>query len=205
MFDLDFGEAARMLVDHLYALGHREIILISPHQHVLRVAVRTCGVSARPHWNVARGTACASSRIRGDGAAAYLLRAERHSRRASHGDCADHPQRRDDRRASSGPERPGNAGAGRHLGRRHLFRRLRTTVLAAVHGNRDIAGQAGSRCGPGARAADERSRQRRRASGSVHCTGADGSRKHPLTGHREPTDLTESRTGSIIQYASPAQ
>ncbi len=35
VFDLDFGEAARMLVDHLYALGHREIILISPHQHVI--------------------------------------------------------------------------------------------------------------------------------------------------------------------------
>lgn len=35
VFDLDFGEAARMLVDHLYHLGHREIILISPHQHVI--------------------------------------------------------------------------------------------------------------------------------------------------------------------------
>jgi DNA-binding LacI/PurR family transcriptional regulator len=34
VFDLDFGEAARMLVDHLYALGHREIMLISPPKHV---------------------------------------------------------------------------------------------------------------------------------------------------------------------------
>jgi DNA-binding LacI/PurR family transcriptional regulator len=35
VFDLDFGEAARMLVDHLHDLGHREIILISPHEHVI--------------------------------------------------------------------------------------------------------------------------------------------------------------------------
>jgi DNA-binding LacI/PurR family transcriptional regulator len=34
VFDLDFGESARMLVDHLYVLGHREIILISPPSHV---------------------------------------------------------------------------------------------------------------------------------------------------------------------------
>jgi DNA-binding LacI/PurR family transcriptional regulator len=34
VFDLDFGESARMLVDHLYGLGHREIILISPPEHV---------------------------------------------------------------------------------------------------------------------------------------------------------------------------
>ena len=34
VFDLDFGEAARMLVDHLYGLGHREIILVSPPRHV---------------------------------------------------------------------------------------------------------------------------------------------------------------------------
>jgi len=34
VFDLDFGEAARMLVDHLYALGHREIMLVSPPKHV---------------------------------------------------------------------------------------------------------------------------------------------------------------------------
>jgi DNA-binding LacI/PurR family transcriptional regulator len=34
VFDLDFGEAARMLVDHLYGLGHREIILVSPPKHV---------------------------------------------------------------------------------------------------------------------------------------------------------------------------
>jgi DNA-binding LacI/PurR family transcriptional regulator len=34
VFDLDFGEAARMLVDHLYGLGHRKIILVSPPRHV---------------------------------------------------------------------------------------------------------------------------------------------------------------------------
>ena len=34
VFDLDFSEAARMLVDHLYGLGHREIILVSPPRHV---------------------------------------------------------------------------------------------------------------------------------------------------------------------------
>lgn len=34
VFDLDFGEAARMLVDHLYAMGHREIMLVSPPKHV---------------------------------------------------------------------------------------------------------------------------------------------------------------------------
>ncbi|AYF98028.1 LacI family DNA-binding transcriptional regulator [Protaetiibacter intestinalis] len=35
VFDLDFGEAARMLVDHLHELGHREIVLISPNEHVI--------------------------------------------------------------------------------------------------------------------------------------------------------------------------
>ncbi|MGD8193037.1 LacI family DNA-binding transcriptional regulator [Herbiconiux sp. P18] len=34
VFDLDFGESARMLVDHLYGLGHREVILLSPPRHV---------------------------------------------------------------------------------------------------------------------------------------------------------------------------
>lgn len=34
IFDLDFGEAARLLVDHLYGLGHREIILVVPPKHV---------------------------------------------------------------------------------------------------------------------------------------------------------------------------
>ena len=33
--DLDFGEAARMLVDHLQERGHRELILISPPEHVV--------------------------------------------------------------------------------------------------------------------------------------------------------------------------
>lgn len=34
VFDLDFGEAARMLVDRLYGLGHRDIALVTPPQHV---------------------------------------------------------------------------------------------------------------------------------------------------------------------------
>lgn len=34
VFDLDFGESARLLVDHLHARGHREIIVISPPRHV---------------------------------------------------------------------------------------------------------------------------------------------------------------------------
>lgn len=34
VFDLDFGEAARLLVDHLYGLGHREITLVCPPRHV---------------------------------------------------------------------------------------------------------------------------------------------------------------------------
>lgn len=34
VFDLDFGEAARVLVDQLYGLGHRELILLSPPRHV---------------------------------------------------------------------------------------------------------------------------------------------------------------------------
>jgi DNA-binding LacI/PurR family transcriptional regulator len=35
VFDLDFGESARMIVDHLYERGHREIVLISPNGHVI--------------------------------------------------------------------------------------------------------------------------------------------------------------------------
>ncbi|WP_370545058.1 LacI family DNA-binding transcriptional regulator [Herbiconiux sp. VKM Ac-1786] len=34
VFDLDFGEAARLLVDQLYGLGHREVILLAPPRHV---------------------------------------------------------------------------------------------------------------------------------------------------------------------------
>ncbi|GAA4481033.1 LacI family DNA-binding transcriptional regulator [Microbacterium panaciterrae] len=34
VFDLDFGESARMIIDHLYGLGHREIIVVSPPMHV---------------------------------------------------------------------------------------------------------------------------------------------------------------------------
>jgi DNA-binding LacI/PurR family transcriptional regulator len=34
VFDLDFGEAARMLVDHLWNLGHQEMILVTPPRHV---------------------------------------------------------------------------------------------------------------------------------------------------------------------------
>ena len=34
VFDLDFGESARILVDHLFGLGHREIIVLSPPRHV---------------------------------------------------------------------------------------------------------------------------------------------------------------------------
>src|ERR1700678_4313957 len=34
VFDLDFPESGRILVDHLAERGHREIILITPHHHV---------------------------------------------------------------------------------------------------------------------------------------------------------------------------
>lgn len=34
IFDLDFAESARVIVDHLGDLGHREVILISPPEHV---------------------------------------------------------------------------------------------------------------------------------------------------------------------------
>jgi DNA-binding LacI/PurR family transcriptional regulator len=34
VFDLDFAGAGRILVDHLADLGHREVILITPRQHV---------------------------------------------------------------------------------------------------------------------------------------------------------------------------
>lgn len=34
VYDLDFGEAARMIVDHLVERGHREIALITPPEHV---------------------------------------------------------------------------------------------------------------------------------------------------------------------------
>jgi len=34
-FDLDFGEAARLAIDHLAGLGHRDIILMTPPEHVV--------------------------------------------------------------------------------------------------------------------------------------------------------------------------
>lgn len=35
VFDLDFAEAGRMMVDHMYQLGHRELILVSQPKHVV--------------------------------------------------------------------------------------------------------------------------------------------------------------------------
>ncbi len=34
IFDLDFAESARVVIDHLHGLGHREVVLISPPEHV---------------------------------------------------------------------------------------------------------------------------------------------------------------------------
>ena len=34
MVDLDFAAAARSLVDHLFDLGHRDVVLVSPPRHV---------------------------------------------------------------------------------------------------------------------------------------------------------------------------
>lgn len=34
VFDLDFAESARRIIDHLHGLGHREVVLISPPEHV---------------------------------------------------------------------------------------------------------------------------------------------------------------------------
>jgi len=34
VYDLDFGDAARTLVDHLHGLGHQEICLVTPPRHV---------------------------------------------------------------------------------------------------------------------------------------------------------------------------
>jgi DNA-binding LacI/PurR family transcriptional regulator len=34
VFDLDFEESGRLLVDHLHGLGHRTIVLVTPQQHV---------------------------------------------------------------------------------------------------------------------------------------------------------------------------
>ncbi|AYY13797.1 LacI family transcriptional regulator [Actinobacteria bacterium YIM 96077] len=35
VFDLDFEEAGRMMVEHMYRLGHRELILVSQPEHVV--------------------------------------------------------------------------------------------------------------------------------------------------------------------------
>ncbi|NDL57157.1 LacI family DNA-binding transcriptional regulator [Phytoactinopolyspora mesophila] len=35
VFDLDFEEAGRMMIEHMYALGHRELILVSQPEHVV--------------------------------------------------------------------------------------------------------------------------------------------------------------------------
>ncbi|GAB3163516.1 LacI family DNA-binding transcriptional regulator [Myceligenerans halotolerans] len=35
VFDLDFEEAGRLMVDHLFRLGHRELILVSQPEHVV--------------------------------------------------------------------------------------------------------------------------------------------------------------------------
>jgi len=34
VFDLDFGESARLLIDHLHELGHSEVVLLTPPRHV---------------------------------------------------------------------------------------------------------------------------------------------------------------------------
>jgi DNA-binding LacI/PurR family transcriptional regulator len=36
VFDLDFEEAGRLMVDHMYQLGHRELVLVSQPEHVVQ-------------------------------------------------------------------------------------------------------------------------------------------------------------------------
>src|SRR5699024_3287863 len=35
VFDLDFEDAGRLMVDHLHRLGHRELVLVSHPEHVV--------------------------------------------------------------------------------------------------------------------------------------------------------------------------
>ena len=114
------------------------------------------GGSATPHSSAARATVCGSTRTTARSQQPAITGAlQRDPGRAPDGDRADRPQRRDDRRASAGPATRGESRCRDDLSVVSLFsRRLRTTVLAALHGSRDLARQAGPRCGPGTRATD---------------------------------------------------
>lgn len=67
VFDLDFEEAGRMMVDHLEQLGHRELILISQPEHVLErgayvLRLQNAAVEQASHRGVVLHTAYGSSR-----------------------------------------------------------------------------------------------------------------------------------------------
>lgn len=68
VFDLDFEEAGRLMVDHLHRLGHRELVLVSQPEHVVErggayvwrlqnaavEAARTRGVTLHPVFGSSR-------------------------------------------------------------------------------------------------------------------------------------------------------
>ena len=61
VFDLDFGESARVLVDHLYGLGHREMILVTRPSTSSSAAEPTAGGSATRRSSARRATGSAST------------------------------------------------------------------------------------------------------------------------------------------------
>ena len=70
-----------------------------------------------------------------------------------------------------------------------LYSETSANVLAAVHGGRDVAGQAGPPGGPGTGASMSRTTQAPGPGGSIHRTGTHGPGKHPLTAERPRTGL----------------
>ncbi len=126
VFDLDFGEAARQLVDHLHGLGHRDLIW-SPRPGTSSIAAaRTAGASATPLWNAPRDTVCRCTCITANPSSRHRTQSERHPRRPAAGDGPDRAQRRIDRGAPRRVARARDRRPARPVGGEPLLPRFRT-------------------------------------------------------------------------------
>ena len=128
VFDLDFAESARILVDHLAERGHRELILITPREHVyerggayawrFRDAALAAGGNA---------TASASAPTSASRSSLPSTSSSTRSSTRSRGTAIDRAQRCRHRRAAVGAVLARPARARRPVGRQHLLGRLRAS------------------------------------------------------------------------------
>ena len=184
VFDLDFAESGRILVDHLAERGHHELILITPREDVYERGgayawrfrdaalqqAATHGIRVRSYFGQTQQPAINQQLNQ-------ILDAQPGTAMIVHNDAviAALPSVL----YSRGLRVPDDLSVvgmfSEDFGR---------AVLAAVHGGRDVAEQAWPPGGPGPGATYDQPGGRHRAPGGTRRTPHHGPGKHPLTEHR---------------------